>query len=62
MRIDNGMGLTMRQFNAWKTQVFAQEDIQNNVKKFRNQITEADVEYIKNALEAPDVNQFLGVI
>ena len=62
MRMNTEYGMTVREFEMWKTKALARNDVQENLQKFRNKITDADVAYINNAAEAPDVNLFLKVI
>ena len=62
--MNGGFGMTMKQFEKWKAKAYTKDDIAKNRKKFwkNNVIGEAEISYLKKALEAPDVNQFLAVM
>ena len=54
--------MTRREFEMYKALAYARHDVEDNRKKFRQPITDADIDYMKKAMEAPDVNLFLAVI
>jgi len=58
------VGMTMKEFWLWKAKAYAKDDIEKNRKKFwRNQpIGEAEIAYLKNVMEAPDVSQFIALV
>ena len=63
MSLQTGYGMTRKEFEKYKSLALAKNDIEENRKKFwKNQITDADIEYMKKAMEAPDVNQFVAVM
>jgi hypothetical protein len=64
MGLQTGYGMTRKEFEKYKALALARNDVDENRKKFwkNSQITDADIEYMKKALEAPDVNLFLKVI
>lgn len=58
-----GCGMTRQEYTKYRAMVLAKNDVDENRKKFwGNQITDADIAYMKMAAEAPDVNLFLAVI
>jgi len=55
-------GWTKREYDNYRALVIAKSDMVENQKKFLRPITDADVEFLKKAMEAPDVNLFVSVM
>ena len=55
-------GWTRREYDNYRAMVIAMSDVVENQKKFRQPITDADIDYLKMAMEAPDVNLFVSVM
>lgn len=54
--------MTAKEFAMYRSKAYARKDVRENQKKFHKNITDADISYMKKAIEAPDVNLFLAVI
>jgi len=62
MNAHKGFGMTAKEFAMYRAKAYARRDVRENQQKFQTPITDADVNYLKKALDAPDVDQFLAVI
>lgn len=57
-----GYGMTKKEYEKYKTLAYARHDVTENQQKFIKPITDADVAYMKKALNAPDVNMFIQLV